>query len=199
MDIYLVRHTTPDVATGVCYGQSDLDVTGSFDIEAQRVRDKIGFLKQQPPVYASPLQRCAKLANYLAGDNFTTERGLMELDFGDWEMKRWAELPKEEVNHWMADYVNLASPGGESFQQLKDRVASAIDTLVQKHIDEPALLLVVHAGTIRCALSALLEVPLNEVFRYGLDYGAAVKISYNTEDKSKQHIGNASRLLYWNK
>lgn len=30
MDIYLIRHTTPAIAKGICYGQTDLDVTANF-------------------------------------------------------------------------------------------------------------------------------------------------------------------------
>jgi len=33
MEIYLIRHTTPDVAKGICYGQTDLDVANTFEEE----------------------------------------------------------------------------------------------------------------------------------------------------------------------
>ena len=53
MEIYLIRHTTPDVAKGICYGQTDLALTATFPEEAEHV------LKQLPPdldvVYSSPL------------------------------------------------------------------------------------------------------------------------------------------------
>ena len=33
MLIHLIRHTTPDIETGICYGQTDLDVSDSFEKE----------------------------------------------------------------------------------------------------------------------------------------------------------------------
>ena len=63
MEIYLIRHTTPLVAKGVCYGQSDLDVTETFIPEADIIKAHLPSNIQQ--VYSSPLQRCTKLAAHL--------------------------------------------------------------------------------------------------------------------------------------
>ena len=35
MGLMLVRHTRPDVAPGVCYGRTDLDVAASFSAECE--------------------------------------------------------------------------------------------------------------------------------------------------------------------
>ena len=55
--------TTPAVDKGICYGQTDLDVTESFFEEAEMI------LRALPPgivaVYSSPLQRCTRLARHL--------------------------------------------------------------------------------------------------------------------------------------
>jgi len=90
MEIYLIRHTTPAVERGICYGFADIDVAPTFETEAARVK---GLLPDKPmDVYASPLQRCSKLATYLFGHTFTTDERLKELNFGDWEMQRWDDL-----------------------------------------------------------------------------------------------------------
>jgi alpha-ribazole phosphatase len=64
--IYLIRHTTPAVARGICYGQTDLDVTETFSEEAAVIRQclpgTIGL------VYSSPLKRCTLLAKELFPD-----------------------------------------------------------------------------------------------------------------------------------
>ncbi len=83
-DIYLIRHTTPDVAKGVCYGQTDLGVTESFFSEAESIRQVLPDNIVQ--VYSSPLQRCARLASLLFPDRplrFLPE--LMELHCGSWK------------------------------------------------------------------------------------------------------------------
>ena len=37
MEIYLVRHTTPAIEKGVCYGQTDLNVAETFEEEVELV------------------------------------------------------------------------------------------------------------------------------------------------------------------
>ena len=44
MDVYLVRHTTPDVLSGVCYGQADLGLAPSFDAEWALLKPKLEHL-----------------------------------------------------------------------------------------------------------------------------------------------------------
>ena len=100
--IYLIRHTTPAVARGMCYGQTDLDVTESFHGEADLIRlhlpGDIGL------VYSSPLKRCTLLAQELFPNRpLHLSAGLMEIHCGDWEMRAWDDLPPAEVNPWMAD------------------------------------------------------------------------------------------------
>src|ERR1700689_1375209 len=95
--IYLIRHTTPAVAKGICYGQTDLDVTESFADEAAVIRQHLspGIVS----VYSSPLQRCARLARHLFPDRAPCLMDdLMEVDCGQWEMRGWDELPREEID-----------------------------------------------------------------------------------------------------
>ena len=71
MEIYLVRHTTPNIAKGVCYGQANVDVTETFRNEVASTReilpaDAIGF--------SSPLIRCAKMADNILGEYKTDGR-----------------------------------------------------------------------------------------------------------------------------
>src|ERR1700760_3057701 len=87
-DIYLIRHTTPAVAKGICYGQTDLDITESFPEEDDIIRRllpaDIGL------VYSSPLTRCTRLAEDLFPDHsISLEPHLMEVFCGEWEMRHW--------------------------------------------------------------------------------------------------------------
>src|SRR5271170_2762307 len=96
-DIYLIRHTTPAVAKGICYGQTDLDVTESFSRESEVIRRHLpdGILS----VYSSPLQRCARLARQLfPGHTPSLMDELMEVHCGEWEMRAWDDLPREEID-----------------------------------------------------------------------------------------------------
>ena len=41
MDIYLVRHTTPKIDKGICYGQSDLELADSYPEEFKAILDVV--------------------------------------------------------------------------------------------------------------------------------------------------------------
>src|SRR6516165_7242435 len=95
--IYLIRHTTPTVSKGICYGQSDIDLTESFDEEASVIKKHL--TEQIEHVYSSPLMRCTKLAEYLfPKSNIQLYKDLMEINCGNWEMKQWDLVPKKEID-----------------------------------------------------------------------------------------------------
>ncbi|MEO7530414.1 MAG: histidine phosphatase family protein, partial [Sediminibacterium sp.] len=121
--IYLIRHTTPLVAKGICYGQTDLDVTETFDQEVASIR--LHLPENIETVYTSPLKRCKKLAEALFPKHaIQVHRGLMELNCGNWEMQEWNAIPKTEMQPWLDDFVNVIVPQGESYGQMHKRVVN---------------------------------------------------------------------------
>ena len=88
MKVYLIRHTAVDVPAGYAYGQTDVPLKDTFQEEAEQVKNtiqKISFDK----VFTSPLSRCTKLAHYCGFDQAEKDNQLLELNFGEWEMKSW--------------------------------------------------------------------------------------------------------------
>ena len=65
MNIYLIRHTLPDVLPGICYGNTDLGLADSFVTELQSIQAKLAHLTN-PVLVSSPLRRCYILAESLA-------------------------------------------------------------------------------------------------------------------------------------
>ena len=117
MEIYLIRHTTPKVEKGICYGQADLDITETFSEEVEAIKPHLP--SDEIKVYSSPLQRCKKLADALFdGLAIDVHDDLMELNCGQWELLPWNDIPKEEIQPWMDDFVNVAVPKGESYVDL---------------------------------------------------------------------------------
>jgi len=173
-DIYLIRHTTPAVAKGICYGQTDLDTTASFAEEAAIIRTHLP--EGMAAVHSSPLRRCAMLAGHLFPDqSINLHRDLMEIHCGEWEMKGWDELPKEEIDPWMKDFVNIRIPGGESYLDLHDRVSRTFNSIVAAF---PApIAIVAHGGVIRSILSAVTGTPLIDSFKvFALHYGCVIRL-----------------------
>jgi hypothetical protein len=104
MEVYLIRHTTPKVDKGICYGQSDISCTDSFMEEAARIIKNLP--ERFDAVYSSPLIRCSCLAENLAKpDSILIDSRLMEVNFGLWEMKKWDDIDKSLLDVWMKDFV----------------------------------------------------------------------------------------------
>jgi alpha-ribazole phosphatase len=178
-DIYLIRHTTPAVAKGICYGQTDLDVTESFFSEAEAIREVLPA--PFSAVHSSPLQRCARLATELfPGHSLTLRPELMELHCGSWEMQPWDDLPRDEIDPWMADFVNVRVPGGESYLELHDRVTQCFNTISTADAGGPQAI-VAHGGVLRSILSSITGTPLVESFKvFSLYYGCVVRVYATT-------------------
>lgn len=177
MEIYLIRHTTPAIAKGICYGQSDLEVDlNLFSSELEFIREKLP--NAFDAVYSSPLQRCRKLAKEFSFQVEIDPR-LMEMNFGEWELQNWKDIPQDELNNWMDDFVQVSPPNGENFIELQKRTVEFLQDLLSK---EPTTFAIfTHAGNIRSILSHILEIPLNNAFRIQVNYGSVVKLSYSKE------------------
>ena len=179
MDIYLIRHTTPAIELVYCYGQSDLDVAKTFPVEAKRVKAQLPDFKKVK-VYSSPLIRCKKLAGYLDLGEITFDDRLKEIHFGHWEMMPWKKIDKDSLDTWKKDFVNLKAPGGESFQDMHDRVMDFFNEMLLKEKND--LLVVCHGGVIRAILSNILQIPLMNMFRLNIDFGAVSKVIVNNDE-----------------
>ena len=172
MQIYLVRHTTPAIAKGICYGQTDIGLDENlFDEEFKTILTKLPNGIEQ--FYTSPLIRCIKLTEKLS-EIFTEDKRLMELNFGDWENKNWNDIDQHDVNVWMQDFVNIAPSGGENYANLHSRTLQFIDSLLVTKKKSAAI--VTHAGNIRSFIASVLELPLKNSFRIHLDYGAVIAL-----------------------
>jgi len=185
-NIFLIRHTTPAVAKSICYGQTDLDITESFVEEAEAIREHLpsGIVS----VYSSPLQRCSRLARYLFPDRSPTLLNqLMEVHCGEWEMRSWDELPKEVVDPWMADFVQVRIPGGESYLDLHQRVTECWERIRETKGPGDAAI-VAHGGVIRSILSGITGTPLIDSFKvFALYYGCVIRI-FRQEDTLQYEV-----------
>ncbi|MEX6691172.1 alpha-ribazole phosphatase [Danxiaibacter flavus] len=186
MEIYLIRHTTPDVARGICYGQADIDVTDSFHTEASLIKAYLPASIQQ--VHCSPLQRCRKLAELLFPQALIQYHdALKEINCGDWELKKWDDIDKAEIQPWMEDFVNVCIPNGENYVQLHERCSLLFDQLIQ---NAPAAI-VTHGGVIRSILSHITSTPLKESFnKFSLHYGCVVKITMENSQYAYNIVHN---------
>ncbi|HEX9513765.1 MAG TPA: alpha-ribazole phosphatase family protein [Puia sp.] len=202
-EIYLIRHTTPAVAKGICYGQTDLDITESFHEEAAVIRQYLpeGIVS----VHSSPLQRCSRLASHLfPAHPIVLHDELMEIHCGEWEMRGWDDLPKEEIDPWMKDFVQVRIPGGESYLDLHQRVTRCYETIrtgssatreastaAASCSDAGPLAIVAHGGVIRSILSSITNTPLIDSFKvFSLHYGCVIRLFGETDLLQYEMLSN---------
>ncbi len=145
-----MRHTTPDVAKGICYGRTDLALAASFASEAEAVEARLSGMMRDLPILSSPLTRCRKLAERLGPH--AVHAAFTEMDFGRWEGVSWDAIPREELDAWATDFMGARPHGGESVAQLRDRVAAGLERVPQDCV------IVTHAGVIK-AVAAILGHP----------------------------------------
>jgi alpha-ribazole phosphatase len=174
--LYLVRHTTPDIAPGVCYGQLDVAPAATFADEAAQT---LRWLPQADLFIASPLLRAARLAEQLAQAQraeLRLDARLMEMGFGAWEGRPWEAIARTELDAWAADFMGYAPPGGESAAQLMQRAQALLQDLAL--LPHPTIALVAHAGSIRALLAHLGGQPLAATLRWDLPYGTVIGARY---------------------
>ncbi len=167
MILHLVRHPPPDVGTGLCYGRSDVAPTG---VEAALARLK-PLLPPEAPVFSSPLTRCRVLAEGLHPAPGFDER-LMEMHFGEWEMRRWDEVDIAGLDAWAADVAGFAPPGGECGMAVQARALAFVAGLTM-----PEAVLVTHAGVMRALLAHWLGLPASRWLELRFDFATITTVN----------------------
>ena len=173
MELYLIRHTTPDIDRSICYGQTDLALKNTFEEEAQVILDQLPNWFDR--IYSSPLIRCHTLANAIPSKEVIVEPRLRELSFGEWEMQPWKELPQPEFDQWRQNFVHQGPPKGESMQDLQTRVMSWWNNITDD-LKSP-IGIVAHFAVIRVFMAAIQNTSLEDVFNQErMEYGAVFRL-----------------------
>lgn len=148
MKLWLVRHAAPCVDAGTCYGRSDISAE---PLATQQAAQKLALaLPDGATVFSSPLRRCTQLAEALQTLRpalpLRIDERLAEMDFGDWEGRRWDAIGQAALATWVAEFATHRPGGGESVQQFMQRVGQAYGQTRQAGRDT---VWITHAGVIR--------------------------------------------------
>ena len=176
IQIYAVRHG-PVKASGLCYGQIDVEPAMSAAASIAQVQSALTELSPVDAVWTSPLVRCRSLADAFES-TYQIDRRLMELSFGRWEGRSWAEIydmyPRE-MDAWGANWHDVAPPDGESAQMLESRVAQWASALTAGNH-----LVFTHAGVIRSLRVLCQGSDWARVIREPVPYLAVEAFAYST-------------------
>ena len=174
MEVILVRHTSVDVPPGTCYGQTDVPLRSTFEEESIVIASALQSDAPFDQVYTSPLSRCTKLATFCGYADAQQDERLMEMNFGEWEMKRYDEIKDPQLQAWYADWQQVSATGGESFVQQYERVAHFLSELKQKPYRKVAIF--AHGGVLTCARIYAKGISAEEAFAPPTPYGGIIRL-----------------------
>lgn len=130
-NLWIARHAKPLIEPGICYGA--LDVASEAALTQVTAVALAQALPAEITVQVSPLKRCVQLAQSLQALRpelvFILDARLREMDFGAWEGVPWADIPKEAVDAWTANFAHHRFGGKESANEVLARVGSAWDAV----------------------------------------------------------------------
>lgn len=146
-------------------GRAELKLTAQGVAEADALAARIARHWKPAKVYTSALQRCvltggaiAKAARVLA----EPLAGLMDIDYGAWQMRTHEEVEKEAPEAyrlWRTAPQRVRFPGGESLQDVMARTADVLRLVLAQHATD-TVVLVGHDSVNRAILMQLLDMPL---------------------------------------
>lgn len=157
VDLYLIRHWITAWNKDKRYlGHTDenilMDALGELDLLKKEL-ESVLF----DAVYSSDLIRCQRTLDYLHLCHFPNlDTRLREMNFGDWEGKKYEELKEDPCyQKWLDNWELHSTPSGESGQMFQERVDAFVsDMLDRDRISgkKATILIMTHGGVIRYML-----------------------------------------------
>jgi alpha-ribazole phosphatase len=162
--LFLVRHGNTSLDSAMRFwGKTDVALSLDGIRQAEKLRDRLVRQKFHA-AYSSRLSRARATAEIISGGSLdiTSLAELDEINFGWVEGLTFEEIKKrhpemaETMGNWK---IRQKFPGGESLDELNDRLQKFLERL-QKHQPEETVLIVAHAGTLRVLICNLLGIGL---------------------------------------
>ncbi|WP_067961087.1 histidine phosphatase family protein [Nitrosopumilus sp. Nsub] len=120
-------------------------------------------------IYSSPIQRAKHTAEIVGKHNsidVEIDDRLIELDMGKFTGVPYDEIFSSHGNVFMKFYndeLEIAHNGVETFTDVKKRVLSIVDEIIEKHSDEN-IVLVTHMDPIKAMLSTVVDLSPTNLF-----------------------------------
>ena len=129
------------------------------------------FLEQMniAAIYSSPIERAKHTAEIVAQHNsldVTIDDRLIELDMGEFTGVPYDDIFTSHGNVFMKFYngeLEIAHNGVETFAEVKKRILSIVDHVVEKHPDQNVVL-VTHMDPIKAMLSTVVDLTPTNLF-----------------------------------
>lgn len=194
--LLLVRHGEPAAwAKRLCHGTLDVPLSDNGVIQARRIGDHLRHARLDA-VYASPLARAVATASAVGGSHGLApvlREDLAEIDFGAFEGRTFAEIAASHPDlyaRWMREPTGVRFPGGESFEDLRGRVASEVTRIRREH-EGGSVAVVTHGGVIRSVLADILGVGDRMIFRIDQSWGGMSLVEWVGDEPIVRYVNAA--------
>lgn len=131
-------------------------------------------------IYSSDLKRAwetAQIVGRVLGLEPIPEPGLRESDIGAWTGLTWAEIAArwpEQVAAMLAGQ-DVRRGGGESYREMRRRLASVVERVVTRHAGQ-TVLLVSHGAALRMLITHALGADLAQMHRIAIGGNTAISV-----------------------
>ena len=168
--LYLTRHGVSEHNTNTLFYMGRAPASRLVELgrlQAQSLGRRLARQGRPSRIIASSLPRTMETAELIAREagisQVQGEDAFWELNKGQWEGRmRRDGVPAETAAAIKADPFRFRYPGGESYQDVVNRVVPALDTWREKLSGETALF-VLHGDVIRAVLYHLLRFPPDRI------------------------------------
>jgi len=198
--ILLVRHGDTALNSAQRYwGQTDVRLSAAGLRQAEKLRDRLAPQKIDG-VYSSNLRRSSATAEIIASGrrlNITACTELGEINFGKLEGLTFDEISHlypEVTKLWHSWSFRLKFPGGESVDQLNNRVSQFVSRL-NKHTAEETILIAAHAGPLRLLVCHLLGIEPQHWRQFRIDLASLTILETHPQGAILNSLNDISHLV----
>ncbi len=192
--LIFIRHGESEAnATGRFTGQSNVfALTERGHAQAEAAARYLQDIRIDA-VYASDLRRAHETATHTAvlhALEVIAEPGFREIFAGEWEGKRFEELPllfPVDFGLWRSDIGASVCTGGESVAALQKRVSETVERVVRTHPDQ-TVAIATHATPIRVMQCIWQGIPLSGMKDISWVPNASITTVVYEPDLSFHHV-----------
>lgn len=192
----LVRHGQTEFSVQRRYsGRGNPSLTEEGLRQAAAVGRRLSARDDITAVVTSPLSR-AKVTAEAVGVPVTVLDDLIETDFGEWEGLTFAEAAArypELHRSWLSD-PSVPTPGGESFDQVHERVARARTRIIDDFAGQ-TVVVVSHVTPIKTLLRIGLDAGPSLLFRLHLDLASLSIVEFYPDGNASVRLVNDTAHL----
>lgn len=198
--LLLLRHGQTALSVERRYsGRGNPPLTDLGREQAERAAKMLAAKGDIAAVVSSPLQRARSTADAAAtalGLPVRVLDGLTETDFGSWEGLTFAEAAQRDPelhSAWLGD-PSLSAPGGESFDQVRERIEAVRRDLVALY-PEQNVVVVSHVTPIKTLLQLALGVGPSLLYRLHLDLASLCVAEFYPDGGASVRLVNDTSYL----